>query len=77
MSLLPSCRDVSRLLSESRDTGRTLGWHVRLHLSLCDVCTRVLAQLSVMGAMVKKSPAAGPALSAAAKERLRRALDGR
>ncbi len=74
MSLLPGCRDVSRILSESRDTGRPLGWHVRIHLSICDVCRRVLAQLSVMGAMVKKSPASGPALSADAKDRLRRAL---
>lgn len=74
MSLLPGCRDVSRILSESRDTGRPLGWHVRIHLSICDVCTRVLAQLSVLGAMVKKSPGSGPALSAEAKDRLRRAL---
>jgi hypothetical protein len=76
MSLLPSCRDVSRLLSEARDTGRPLGLHVRIHLGLCDVCRRVLAQFAIVGAMVKRVPDGGPSLSAEAKERLRRALRG-
>lgn len=74
MSLLPSCRDVSRLLSEARDTGRPLGMHTRLHLAICDVCRRVLAQFEVLGAAARREPAAGPSLSAEAKERLRRAL---
>lgn len=76
MSLLPSCREVSRLLSESRDTGRSLGLHVRIHLGVCDVCRRVLAQFAILGAMAKKAPISGPSLSADAKERLRRALRG-
>lgn len=73
MSLLPTCRDVSRLLSEARDSGRPLGLHVRLHLGICDVCKRVRAQFKALGAAVKKEPAGG-ILSADAKERLRRAL---
>lgn len=77
MSLLPSCREVSRLLSESRDAGRPLGMHVRLHLSICDVCSRVLAQFAFLGAFAKKAPEAGPGLSDAAKDRLRRALGSR
>lgn len=77
MSLLPGCREVSRLLSEARDSGRGLGWHVRLHLAICDVCRRVLAQFALLGAVVKRAPESGPALSPAAKDRLRRALGGR
>lgn len=76
MSLLPGCRDVSRILSEARDTGRPLGWHVRVHLGICAVCRRVLAQLAILGAAVKKTPEYGPALSDEAKDRLRRALRG-
>jgi hypothetical protein len=75
MSLLPSCRDVSKLLSEARDSGRPLGLHVRLHLSICDVCRRVLAQFEALGLAVKKAPASGPALSDDAKARLRRVLN--
>lgn len=76
MSLLPDCRDVSKILSEARDTGRPLGMHVRIHLGLCAVCRRVLAQFAVLGAVVKKAPENGPVLPAEAKERLRRALRG-
>lgn len=76
MSLLPTCRDVSKILSEARDTGRPLGLHVRIHLGICGVCRRVLAQFAIMGAAVKTVPDAGPSLSADAKERLRRALRG-
>ena len=74
MSLLPSCRDVSRLLSESRDTGRPLGLHVRLHMSICDVCRRVLTQFEALGLVAKRAPETGPTLSNDAKARLRRAL---
>lgn len=77
MSLLPTCREMSRLLSEARDTGRPIGWHMRLHLGICDVCRRVLAQFALLGDAVKKTSGSGPALSAEAKERLRRALGGR
>lgn len=74
MSLLPSCREVSRLLSEARDAGRPLGLHVRLHLSICDVCERVRAQFAALGAAARRAPDAGPRLSDEAKERLRRSL---
>lgn len=73
MSFVPDCRDMSRLLSEARDSGRfSLG--MRLHLLICDVCRRVRAQFDALGAAVKKAPESGAALSAEAKERLRRAL---
>jgi hypothetical protein len=73
VSLLPDCRDMSRLLSEARDAGR-LGLRARLHLMICDVCRRVRVQFDVLGSIVKKAPDAGAALSPEAKERLRRAL---
>jgi hypothetical protein len=74
VSLLPSCRDVSRLLSEALDSGRPLGMHVRIHLAICAVCRRVLAQFALLRHGAKRAPEGGPALSAEAKARLRGAL---
>jgi hypothetical protein len=73
VSLIPDCRDMSRILSESRDTGR-LGLRGRLHLLICDVCRRVRVQFDLLGDLVKKPPESGASLSAEAKDRLRRAL---
>ena len=75
MSFLPSCRDVSKHLSEALDSGRPLGMHVRLHLSLCEACRRVLAQFALLRHGAARALEAGPSLSAGAKERLRRALE--
>jgi hypothetical protein len=75
VSLLPSCVDVSKRLSESLDSGLPLGLHVRLHLSVCEVCRRVLAQFAVLRRGALRSSADGPPLSDEAKARLRRALD--
>lgn len=74
MILLPSCREVSRLLSESLDSGRPLGLRARLHLSLCETCRRVLAQFALLRRGAARVPEAGPALSEEAKARLRRGL---
>jgi len=45
-----SCKEASRLLSESED--RPLGWlerlRLRAHLALCDMCTRFAAHLRMM-----------------------------
>jgi hypothetical protein len=76
VSFLPDCRDMSRLLSASRDAGR-LGLRARLHLMICDVCRRVRRQFDVLGAVVGVAPTAGPSLTPEAKERLRRALKNR
>lgn len=75
MSLLPSCREVSRLLSEALDSGRPLGMHVRIHLSICDVCRRVLAQFELIRRGAARPPEGGPGLSPEAKARLRRSLE--
>ena len=74
MSLLPSCREVSKLLSQSLDSGRPLGMHVRLHLSICEACRRVRAQFELLRRAAARAPEAGPSLSSDAKARLRRFL---
>lgn len=75
MSFLPSCREVSQYLSEALDSGRPLGMHVRLHLSLCEACRRALAQFALLRHGAARSPETGPPLSDEAKARLRRALE--
>jgi hypothetical protein len=74
MSLMPSCVDVSRLVSEALDSGRPLSLHVRLHLSICAVCRRVRAQFAVLRHGAARPSDAGPSLSDEAKARLRRSL---
>lgn len=76
MSMLPSCREVSRLLSEAHESGRPLGMHVRIHLGICGVCRRVLAQFAVLRHGAARAPEEGPSLSSEAKARLRRFLNG-
>lgn len=45
-----SCKEASRLLSESQD--RPLGWleglKLRAHLALCEMCMRFSAQIRIM-----------------------------
>lgn len=74
MSLLPSCRDVSKILSEALDSGRPLGLHVRIHLSICAVCRRVLSQFALIRHGASLAPEGGPALSGEAKSRLKALL---
>jgi glycosyltransferase involved in cell wall biosynthesis len=59
-----------------RERAARLGLRARLHLLICDACRRVRAQFAVLGDAVKKAPVGGPALSAEAKDRLRRSLIG-
>ena len=44
---LLSCKDVSRLLSRAQDWPLTWwqAWRLRMHLAVCDACTRVEAQM--------------------------------
>lgn len=73
MSLLPTCREMARLMSDARDAGRPLGWHARIHLGICEACRRVLKQFALLGALAKTADA-GPGLSAEARERLKKTL---
>ncbi len=85
LRMLPTCRDMTRLLSDSMD--RTLPFHVRLrmrlHLLTCVLCKGYKHQLGLMRDLLRKDGARlieadrpqKPCLSAEAKERIQRALD--
>ncbi len=76
MSLLPSCKDVSRLVSESMDSGRPLGAHTRLHMRLCKVCRRLAEHFALLRKAACRSEDACPGLSPEAKDKLRKLLSG-
>lgn len=83
--MLPTCRDMARLLSEAMD--RTLPWHVRvrmrLHLLMCVLCERYKQQLHFIrealrndaGRLNLDADPQEPCLSDEAKARIRHALD--
>ena len=50
------CKHAQRLLSERMDRplSRSERWRLRLHLLICDVCTRFDHQLSLMSAAVRR-----------------------
>ena len=74
MSPLPGCHDISRRLSEARDSGRRLSAGERLHLWVCVVCRRLRDQFDLLGRAAAAPPQAGPSLSAEAKARLKKLL---
>lgn len=76
MSLMPSCKDVARLLSESMDSGRPLGAHTRLHMSLCKVCRLLAEQFKLLRRAAGRAEESCPGLSDEAKSRLKRKLGG-
>jgi len=53
-----SCREASRLISESRDRDLALGERVtlRIHLGLCTACTRFTKQLDFLREAMKRYP---------------------
>jgi len=79
-----SCKDVTRLLSESMDRSLPLGKRVgvRFHLLICKFCARYERQLLLIRETVRRLVAAedrpgespGETLSAEARERIRKAL---
>ena len=52
-----TCKEASRLLSQSMDGKLTVAQRsaLRLHLSLCEACTRFGAQLNVLRSAMRKS----------------------
>jgi hypothetical protein len=84
-SLIYTCQDMSRLLSDAMD--RTLPWHTRLrmqlHLRICLLCRQYQHQLTLLRAVLRKSGnqlteaehTHAPGLSPEAKARIQRALD--
>lgn len=79
-----SCKDATRLLSESMDHSLPLGKRVgvRLHLLLCRYCARYERQLLLIRETVRRLAATeetygsllGERLSEEAKERIRKSL---
>jgi len=79
-----SCKDVTRLLSESMDRSLPLGKRVgvRFHLLICKFCARYERQLLLIRETVRRLVAAedrpgespGETLSAEARERIRKAF---
>ena len=81
---MPSCKDVTRLISESMDHSLPFGKRVgvRLHLLICRFCARYERQLLLIRETVRRLAAiddacgalAGEPLSEEAKERIRISL---
>lgn len=79
-----SCKDVTRLLSESMDRSLPIGRRVgvRLHLLVCKFCARYERQLLLIRETVRRLAATGDkpgespgeSLSEEAKERIRKSL---
>lgn len=79
-----SCKDVTRLISESMDTSLPIGKRigVRFHLIICKWCARYERQLLLIRETVrhlastveKPGEASGETLSEEAKERIRKSL---
>lgn len=82
--MMLSCRDVTRLLSESMDHSLPLGKRigVRLHLLMCRFCARYERQLLLIRETARRlvateeKPGAqtGETLSEEARERIRKSL---
>jgi hypothetical protein len=81
---MPSCKEVSRLVSEAMDrelpVGRRLA--VRIHLTMCRFCDRYRRQLLAIRETLRRCAAERPdaaadpgfALSPEARDRIRRSL---
>lgn len=85
LRMLPTCRDMARLLSDAMDG--TLPLHVRLrmdlHLRMCVLCEGYKRHLALIRHVFRKESARliepdrpqRPCLPAEAKERIRRAVE--
>ncbi len=82
-----SCRDVTRLISESMDGSLSIGKRigVRLHLLMCKFCARYERQLVLIREAARRLAALedmpidpqGETLSEEAKERIRKSFGNR
>jgi hypothetical protein len=56
MSIIPSCKDVSELLSQAQDRPLTLRekFALHVHLPLCQACRNFREQLAVIRAAVRR-----------------------
>jgi hypothetical protein len=85
--MMLSCKDVTRLISESMDRTLPVGTRiaVRIHLLVCRFCARYRRQLHLIRDTVQRIVAAedtfgdatGGGLSEERRERIKRALEAR
>jgi len=82
--ITPSCKDMTRLLSEAMDRPLPLGIRIkmRLHFLICKWCERYRNQLLFLRQALRRNPdelesevaASSTSLSPEAKDRLKRAI---
>jgi hypothetical protein len=75
---LPPCEDMARTASESFERPLTLRERAdkRLHLFVCAFCSRYLAQVATVRALVREARPEEPPMPLEARERMRRRLRG-
>ena len=80
--VMPSCKDISALISEGMDRNLPLRKRlsIRLHVSMCGLCRRYEKQLHLLRESVShyadpENNVVEKSLSPAAKERLEKALE--
>lgn len=74
MMMLPSCQEVTKTLAEAADP---IPWHkaalLRLHMAMCDHCSRFERQLRLIGDALRSrrpSPASVQAVQKKLRDRL-------
>ncbi len=82
---LPTCHDMSRLISQSMDQSLPLSHRMRMciHLWICGLCRRYQQQLALLRTVLRKGDwrlsegnrPSQPGLPPDAKARIRQALD--
>lgn len=57
-SLKPTCREIHRLVSEGMDRKLSLveRLRLRLHLTVCDACTRFSGQMDLLRQAMRRFP---------------------
>jgi hypothetical protein len=74
--ILPSCKDITELVSKSWET--KLSWHENLklkhHLWVCEPCSRYLSNLKFIKRVFEIEEPKTPVLSRDASERIKNAL---
>jgi hypothetical protein len=76
--IMISCREASRLASESMDrrlgVGEKLQMHV--HLAMCSLCSRYRTQARAIRTAIRTAKPPSRALSEEARERIRKSMAG-
>ena len=78
---MPSCKNVTQIISQSHDRTLTLREHIaiKLHLFICYPCRRFVRQLTILTTVLQRLlkediPSDDSALASAARQRIRERL---